>query len=101
MSTWVDPRHASLGQHTSNLLLDVASGGLYDLTHEGWAPQRRMRRLFWSPTRSQVLVWFGDGPPPPHHPRLAGHQARGLHTSRDSSLLATGTPCGSGTGRRG
>lgn len=62
ISTSVDPRDSSLGQYTWDLLLDVAASRLYHLTHEGWTPHRRMRRLFWSPTRSQALVWFDDGP---------------------------------------
>jgi hypothetical protein len=62
ISTWVDPRDSSLGQHKSDVLLDVAAGRLYHLTHEGWTPHRSMRRLFWSPARSRALVWFDDGP---------------------------------------
>jgi len=58
----VDPRDASSGQYTWDLLLRVGVGRLYHLTHEGWTARPRDRRLFWSPNGSQALVWFDDGP---------------------------------------
>ncbi len=60
ISTPADLRDNSKGTLQWQLLLRVRDGKLYHLSMEGWTP-RPLRRLAWSPARSEALVWSDQG----------------------------------------